>query len=74
MIGAALRVRSRSAEIFQCSRIDGQRQLKALVFSNLRLRGKLEFALRSPFDRWSIVGEVMKEWLWKQSGADFALP
>jgi hypothetical protein len=42
---------SRAAELFERSKTDQKRQLIALVFSNLRLRGKkLEFSLRSPFD------------------------
>lgn len=44
-------VASRAAEIFQRSKPEQKRQLLALVFSNLRLKGKkLEFSLRSPFD------------------------
>jgi hypothetical protein len=44
-------VASRSAEIFERSKIEQKRELIAFVFSNLRLRGKkLEFSLRSPFD------------------------
>jgi site-specific DNA recombinase len=42
---------SRAADIFERSNIEQKRQLIALVFSNLLLRGeKLEFSLRSPFD------------------------
>jgi hypothetical protein len=48
---AAPGVASRTAEIFQRSKIEEKRQLIAFVFSNLRLRGKkLDFSLRSPFD------------------------
>jgi hypothetical protein len=40
-----------TAELFERSKTDQKRQLIALVFSNLQLRGKkLEFSLRSPFD------------------------
>ncbi|MDP9137582.1 MAG: recombinase family protein, partial [Pseudomonadota bacterium] len=42
---------SRAADIFERSKTEQKRQLIALVFSNLRLRGeKLEYSLRSPFD------------------------
>jgi site-specific DNA recombinase len=46
-----LSLASRAAELFERSKTDQKRQLIALVFSNLQLRGKkLEFSLRSPFD------------------------
>jgi site-specific DNA recombinase len=42
---------SRAVELFERSKTEQKRQLIALVFSNLRLRGKkLEYSLRSPFD------------------------
>ena len=42
---------SRAAELFERSKTEQKRQLIALVFSNLWLRGKkLELSLRSPFD------------------------
>jgi site-specific DNA recombinase len=42
---------SRAVELFERSKAAEKRQLIALVFSNLRLKGKeLEFSLRSPFD------------------------
>lgn len=42
---------SRAAELFERSKTEQKRELIALVFSNLRLRGKkLEYSLRSPFD------------------------
>jgi hypothetical protein len=44
-------VASRAAELFEGSKTEQKRELLAVVFSNLRLRGKtLEFSLRSPFD------------------------
>src|SRR2546421_12683109 len=42
---------SRASDLFERSKTEQKRQLLAIVFSNLRLRGKkLEFLLRSPFD------------------------
>ena len=43
-------VASRAAELFERSKTEQKRELLAFVFSNLRLREKLEFSLRSPFD------------------------
>ena len=42
---------SRAVQLFERSKTEQKRELIALVFSNLRLKGKnLEFSLRSPFD------------------------
>ena len=44
-------VASRAVELFERSKPEQKRQLIALVFSNLKLRGKsLEYSMRSPFD------------------------
>ena len=44
-------VASRAVELFERSKSEQKRQLIALVFSNLKLRGKkLEYSMRSSFD------------------------
>ena len=44
-------VASRAVELFERSKSEQKRQLIALVFSNLKLRGKsFEYSMRSPFD------------------------
>ena len=48
---ALISVASRAADLFQRSKVEQKRKLISLVFSNLRLNGKmLDYTMRSPFD------------------------
>jgi len=58
---------SRAVELFESSKAEQKRQLIALVFSNLRLKGKtLDYSLRSPFDL-MVDRPTYANWLWAQS-------